>query len=133
MKVRGLGLLTGFALIGISAGVIESQIMNLVLSQVLPERTSETAALMSTSPEPGHGYRDCPDGLHRHCGPDGGAITLTDDSTVIPEDLKPLIISAVDENARFLSNEELTDILKDALPDLLQEIVRINEISAFRG
>lgn len=63
----------------------------------------------------------------------GGAITLTDDSTVIPEDFKPLIILAVEENARFLSNEELTDILKDAPPDLSQEIVRINEISRIQG
>lgn len=49
VEVRGFALLTGFALIGIGAGVIASQIMNLILSQVVPERTSETAALMSTS------------------------------------------------------------------------------------
>ena len=49
VEVRGLALLTGFALICIGVGVLASQIMNLVLSQVVPERTSETAALMSTS------------------------------------------------------------------------------------
>jgi MFS family permease len=49
VEVRGLALLTGFALIGIGVGVLASQIMNLVLSQVAPERTSETAALMSIS------------------------------------------------------------------------------------
>lgn len=49
MEVRGLGLLIGFALIGVGAGIIASQIMNLVLSQVVPKRTSETAAPMSTS------------------------------------------------------------------------------------
>lgn len=118
MEVRGLALLTGFALIGIGAGVIASQIMNLVLSQVVPERTSETAALM---------------GSIVIAGLAGGAITLIDDSTVITEDLKPSVISAVEENVRFLSNEELQAVLKDAPPDLEQEILRINEIARIHG
>jgi MFS family permease len=133
VEVKGLGLLTGFALIGIGAGVIASQIMNLVLSQVLPERTSETAALMSTSQNLGMAIGTALMGSIVIAGLVGGAITLTDDSTVIPEDLKPLVILAVEENARFLSNEELTVILKDAPPDLSQEILRINETARIQG
>ena len=49
VKVKGLPLMLGFALIGVGGGLIASQIMNLVLSQVSSERTSETAALMNTS------------------------------------------------------------------------------------
>ena len=49
VKVKGLPLMFGFALIGVGGGLIASQIMNLVLSQVSSERTSETAALMNTS------------------------------------------------------------------------------------
>jgi MFS family permease len=133
VEVKGLGLLTGFALIGIGAGVIASQIMNLVLSQVLPERTSETAALMSTSQNLGMAIGTALMGSIVIAGLVGGAITLTDDSTVIPEDFKPLVILAVEENARFLSNEELTVILKDAPPDLSQEILRINETARIQG
>ena len=43
------------------------------------------------------------------------------------------MISAVEENARFLSNEELQAVLKDAPPDLAQEILRINEIARIQG
>jgi MFS family permease len=133
VEVRGLALLTGFVLIGIGAGVIASQIMNLVLSQVVPERTSETAALMSTSQNLGMAIGTALMGSIVIAGLAGGAITLIDDSTVIAEDLKPSVISAVEENVRFLSNEELQAVLKDAPPDLEQEILRINEIARIHG
>jgi len=133
VEVKGLGLLTGFALIGIGGGVIASQIMNLVLSQVVPERTSETAALMSTSQNLGMAIGTALMGSIVIAGLVVGATSLIDDSTVIPEDLKPSVISAVEENARFLSNEEMTAILKDAPPDLSQEILRINEIARIEG
>lgn len=63
----------------------------------------------------------------------GGATNLIEDSTVIPEDIKPSMISAVEKNARFLSNEELTAILKDAIPDLSQKVLRVNEIARIHG
>ena len=133
VEVRGFALLTGFALIGIGAGVIASQIMNLILSQVVPERTSETAALMSTSQNLGMAIGTALMGSIVVVGLIVGATTLIDDSTVIPEDLKPSVISSVEENALFLSNEQLIAILKDAPPDLSQEILRINEIARIQG
>jgi len=133
VEIRGLALMTGFVLIGIGSGVIASQIMNLILSQVVPERTSETAALMSTSQNLGMAIGTALMGSIVIAGLVGGAITLIDDSTVIPEELKLSVISAVEENARFLSNEELQAVLKDAPPDLAQEILRINEIARIQG
>lgn len=133
VEVKGLGLLTGFALIGIGAGVIASQIMNLVLSRVVPERTSETAALMSTSQNLGMSLGTAVMGSLVIGGLIAGATTLIDDSNTIPADLKPSAIAAVEENARFLSNEQLTAILKDAPPELSQEILRINEIARIEG
>ncbi|WP_269851856.1 hypothetical protein [Methanosarcina horonobensis] len=62
-----------------------------------------------------------------------GATAFIDDSAVIPEDLKPSVVSAVEENARFLSDEELQAVLKDAPPDLTQEILRINETARIHG
>lgn len=133
IEVRGLGLMTGFALIGIGGGLIASQVMNLVLSQVLPERTSETAALMSASQNLGMSLGTALMGSIVIAGLVVGATALIDNSTVIPEDIKPEVISAVEENAQFLSNAELSAILKDTPPDISQEILRINEIARIDG
>ncbi|AKB78871.1 transmembrane efflux protein [Methanosarcina horonobensis HB-1 = JCM 15518] len=133
VEVKGLGLLTGFALIGIGGGVIASQVMNLVLSQVVPERTSETAALMSASQNLGMSIGTALMGSLVIAGLVVGATAFIDDSAVIPEDLKPSVVSAVEENARFLSDEELQAVLKDAPPDLTQEILRINETARIHG
>lgn len=133
VEVKGLGLLTGFALIGIGGGVIASQVMNLVLSQVVPERTSETAALMSASQNLGMSIGTALMGSLVIAGLVVGATAFIDDSAVIPEDLKPSVVSAVEENARFLSDEELQAVLKDAPPDLTQEILRINETARIQG
>jgi MFS family permease len=133
IEVRGPGLLTGFALIGIGGGVVASQVMNLVLSQVVPERTSETAALMSASQNLGMSIGTALMGSIVIVGLVGGSITLIDDSIVIPEDLKPVVISAVEEEARFLSDEELQVILIDSPSYLAQEILKINEIARIHG
>jgi len=133
VEVRGFALLTGFALIGIGVGVMSSQIMNLVLSQVVHERTSETAAFMSTSQNLGMAIGTALMGSIVIVGFVGGATTLINDSTVIPEDLKPSVISSVEENSRFLTNQQLTAILKDASPELSHEISRVNEVARIQG
>jgi hypothetical protein len=43
------------------------------------------------------------------------------------------VISAVEDNALFLSDEELTAILKDAPPDFSQKVLNINEIARIHG
>jgi MFS family permease len=133
IEVRGPGLMTGFALIGTGWGLIASQVMNLVLSQVLPERTSETAALMSASQNLGMSLRTALMGSIVIAGLVAGATALMDESTVIPEDLKPAVISSVEENAQFLSDEELQAVLQDAPPEVSQEILRINENVRIEG
>jgi MFS family permease len=133
IEVRGPGLMTGFALIGTGGGLIASQVMNLVLSQVLPERTSETAALMSASQNLGMSLGTALMGSIVIAGLVAGATALIDESTVIPEDLKPAVISSVEENAQFLSDEELQAVLKGASPEVSQEILRINENARIEG
>ncbi|WIM45052.1 MFS transporter [Methanosarcina mazei] len=133
IEVRGPGLMTGFALIGTGWGLIASQVMNLVLSQVLPERTSETAALMSASQNLGMSLGTALMGSIVIAGLVTGATALIDESTVIPEDLKPAVISSVEENAQFLSDEELQAVLKGASPEVSQEILRINENACIEG
>jgi MFS family permease len=133
VTVQGLPILLGFALIGIGGGLIASQIMNLVLSQVSPERTGETAALMNTSQNLGMSLGTALMGSILLAGLASGAIALIDESTVLPDSVKENAIVAVEQNVQFLSNEELENILKGAPPDITQEILRINEIARIDG
>ena len=133
MTVKGLPILLGFALIGIGGGLIASQIMNLVLSQVSPERTGETAALMNTSQNLGMSLGTALMGSILLAGLASGAIALIDESTVLPDSVKENATVAVEQNVQFLSNEELENILKGAPPDITQEILRINEIARIDG
>ena len=133
VKVKGLPLIFGFVLIGVGGGLIASQIMNLVLSQVSPERTSETAALMNTSQNLGMSLGTALMGSILLAGLASGAITLIDESKVLPDSIKENLTVAVDENVRFLSNEQMENILKNTPPDISQEIMRINEIARIDG
>ena len=133
VKVKGLPLMFGFALIGVGGGLIASQIMNLVLSQVSSERTSETAALMNTSQNLGMSLGTALMGSILLAGLASGAITLIDESKVLSDPIKENLTVAVNENVRFMSNEQMENILKNAPPDVSQEIMRINEIARING
>lgn len=133
VEVEGLPIILGFVLFGIGGGLIASQIMNLVLSQVSQERTGETAALMNTSQNLGMSIGTALMGSILLAGLASGAIALADESTVLPEPVKAHFTEAVEQNVQFLSNEELESILKGAPPDITQEILRINEIARIEG
>ena len=66
-------------------------------------------------------------GLHQEL------FALIDESKVLPDSIKENLTVAVEENVRFLSNEQLENILKNAPPDISQEILRINEIARIDG
>jgi MFS family permease len=133
VTVKGFPLILGFALIGIGGGLIASQIMNLVLSQVPSERTGETAALMNTSQNLGMSLGTALMGSILLAGLASGAIALIKESKVLSEPVKDNLTLAVEENVRFLSNEELENTLKETSPDISQEILRINEIARIDG
>ena len=107
--------------------------MNLVLSQVSSERTSETAALMNTSQNLGMSLGTALMGSILLAGLASGAITLIDESKVLSDPIKENLTVAVNENVRFMSNEQMENILKNAPPDVSQEIMRINEIARIDG
>ncbi len=123
----------GFAIIGVGGGLIASQIMNLVLSQVSSERTSETAALMNTSQNLGSSLGTALMGAILLAGLASGDIALIDESKILPDSIKDNLTAAVEENVRFLSNEQMENILKNTPPDISQEILRINEIARIDG
>ena len=107
--------------------------MNLVLSQAPSERTGETAALMNTSQNLGMSLGTALMGSILLAGLASGAIALIDENKVLPEPVKDNLTVAVEENVRFLSNEELENILKGTPSDISQEILRINEIARIEG
>ena len=133
MEVKGLPIILGFTLIGIGRGLIAFQIMNPVLSQVSSQRTGETAALKNTSQNLGMSLGTALMGSILLAGFASGAIALTDESTVLPDPVKDNLTVAVEQNVRFLSNEELESILKETPSDISQEILRINEIPRIEG
>jgi MFS family permease len=131
--IVGFELSAGLAVIGIGLGLIASQIMNLVLSMVAPERTSETAALMITSQNLGMSLGTALLGSILIAGLLFSATNLVEESTVIAEDLKPDLIMALEQNIRFISDTELETILKDAPPEMTTEILSINETARIYG
>jgi len=131
--IVGIELSLGLAVIGIGLGLIASQIMNLVLSMVVPERTNETAALMITSQNLGMSLGTALLGSILIAGLLFSATSLVEESSVIAEDLKPDLIMALEQNVRFISNTELENILKDAPQETAAEILRINEIARIDG
>jgi hypothetical protein len=131
--IVGIELSAGLAVIGIGLGLIASQIMNQVLSMVVPERTSETAALMITSQNLGMSLGTALLGSILIAGVLVSSTNLVEESTVIAEGLKPDLIMALEQNVRFISNTELEIILKDAPQETAAEILRINEIARIDG
>jgi len=133
VEVEGLPIIIGFALIGIGGGLIASQIMNLVLSQVSSERTSETAALMNTSQNLGMSLGTALMGSILLAGLASGAFALIEESKVLPEPVKDNLTVAVEKEVRFLSDQEIETILKGTPSDISQEVLRINEIARIHG
>jgi len=133
VTVKGVPILIGFALVGIGGGLIASQIMNLVLSQVSPERTGETAALMNTSQNLGMSIGTALMGSILLAGLASEATILIGQSTVLPDSVKEDATLAVEQNVQFLSNEQLENIIQGAPPDITQELLRINEIARIDG
>ncbi|MGB9132674.1 MAG: hypothetical protein WCB90_08735, partial [Methanosarcina sp.] len=102
-------------------------------SQVSSERTSETAALMNTSQNLGSSLGTALMGAILLAGLASGDIALIDESKILPDSIKDNLTAAVEENVRFLSNEQMENILKNTPPDISQEILRINEIARIDG
>jgi MFS family permease len=133
VKVRGLLLIIGFVLIGIGGGLMASQLMNLILSQVTAERTSEMAALMNTCQNLGTSIGTALMGSILLAGLASGGLALIEESTILPQDIKEELTIALNKDVRFLSDQELENILKEAPPEISQEILRINEIARLDG
>jgi MFS family permease len=133
ISITGLEIAAAFAILGIGVGLMGSQVMNLALSIVSPERTSEAAALMSTSQNLGMSLGTALLGAMLLAGLAVGAAGLIEESAVIPDDLKPDLVAAVEQEVQFMSDEQLQAALEDVPPDLAEEILRINTHARIQG
>lgn len=135
MKTDAIGVefVVGLAVVGLGIGLIASQMMNLVLSSVVPQRTGETAALMSTSSNLGASFGTAFLGTMLIAGLLAGAIGGIEESQVIPPDVKPALEDAVYKNIQFVSDEQLSSALASVPDPVADELLAINEAARLRG
>lgn len=99
-------------LFGAGLGLIASQILNLILSSVKPEKTAETAGLTSTFEQLGNSIGVALVGTLML-----GVLSVSMEQGVlenpnIPEDMKPVLVDAVDEGVDLMSNTQLEAALE---------------------
>lgn len=133
IEITGLEVSIGFAILGLGIGLMGSQIMNLALSIVSPERTSEAAALMATSQNLGMSLGTALLGAMLLAGLAVSAVAMIEESPVLPDEIKSEVIVAVEDSVEFVSDDQLKEVLQDVPPDIADEILSINEAARIQG
>jgi len=122
-----LVLLVPLLIAGSGLGLLVSQLNNYTLAPIEEERASEAAGVNSA----GGNF-----GLSLGLAMAGGIMlatmawaftALTDASTVIPEDQKQTIATAMEEDAQVVSDTQLQALLVDEPPAVQAEIIAIND------
>ena len=129
----GVEFVVGLAVVGLGIGLVASQTMNLVLSSVAPQRTGETAAVMSTASNLGSSFGTAFLGTLLIAGLLAGAIGGIEGSQVIPAESKPALENAVEKNVQFVSDEQLSSVLANVSAPAADELLAINEAARLRG
>ena len=99
----------------------------------VPERTGETAALMSTASNLGSSFGTAFLGTMLITGLLAGALSGIEESPGIPAEVKPALESAVQKNVEFVSNEQLSSAFASAPEPAKNELLAINEAARLRG
>jgi MFS family permease len=122
----GWYLVIPLAVAGCGLGLLVSQLNNYTLSPVSQERVSEAAGVNSA----GGSF-----GLSFGLALAGGVMLATlavsftnmaNQSTVLPTEDKQQIATVLEEDAQFMTNEQLDALLVDQPDDVAAEVVRIN-------
>jgi len=125
----GWYLFIPFVICGVGLGLMVSQLNNYTLSPVDEERISEAAGVNSAAGSFGMSF-----GLAF-----AGAILLmmlsftftylSNTSTILAEDQKAQVATALEHDAEVMSNTQMNEALVGQTPEVQQEIVRINTIA----
>ena len=122
-----LVLLVPLLIAGSGLGLLVSQLNNYTLAPIEEERASEAAGVNSA----GGNF-----GLSLGLALAGGLMlavmamsftALTDDSSVIPEEQKSEIATAMEDDAQVVSDTQLQALLVDEPPEVQAEILSIND------
>ncbi len=129
----GLALLVPLAIAGVGLGLLVSQLNNYTLAPVPEEHASEAAGVNSGAGSFGLSF-----GLAMAGGIMLASLSVflgafTDASDVIPEDEKPAISMALEENAEVVSDTQLADLVEDQPPAIEAEIITINDDARARS
>ncbi len=112
------------ALFGAGVGLIVSQILNLILSSVAEKDTAETAGLTSTFEQLGNAIGVALVGTVMLASLAAVMQQKINDSTVLPEEAKPAMTTAVEDGIQLMSNDRLTSGLEatGADPAMIAEV-----------
>ncbi|HEX5016925.1 MAG TPA: MFS transporter [Actinomycetes bacterium] len=122
-----LVLLVPLLIAGTGLGLLVSQLNNYTLSPIDEQRASEAAGVNSA----GGNF-----GLSFGLAMAGGVMlavmafsftSLTDSSTVIPDDQKDQIAAALEDDAQVVSDTQLLEVLEGEPADVQAEIISIND------
>lgn len=126
-------LLVPLLIAGCGLGLLVSQLNNYTLAPIEEERSSEAAGVNSAGGNFGLSFGLAMAGGIMLAAMAFSFTSLTDASTVIPEDQKQTISAALEENAQVVSDTQLQTLVVDEPPAVQAEILAINDQARARA
>ena len=120
-------LLVPLLIAGSGLGLLVSQLNNYTLAPIEEERASEAAGVNSAGGNFGLSFGLAVAGGVMLATLSLSFTALTDASTVIPEDQKQTIATALEDDAQVVSDTQLQALLVDEPPAVQEEILAIND------
>ena len=119
-------LLAPLLVCGCGLGLLVSQLNNYTLSPISDERVSEAAGVNSAAGSFGLSFGLAFAGAIMLAALAFAFTAMSDASTVLPDDEKPRVAQVLEEDAQFLSDAALAELLVAQPPPVAEEILRIN-------
>ena len=126
-------LLLPLLIAGSGLGLLVSQLNNYTLAPIEEERSSEAAGVNSAGGNFGLSFGLAMAGGIMLATMAFSFTALTDSSTVIPEDQKQTISTALEENAHIVSDTHLQTLVAEEPPAVQAEITAINDQARARS
>ncbi len=119
------------ALFGVGVGLINSQILNLILSSVPPEQTAQTSGLNSTFEQLGNAIGVALVGTVVMMALLAAAQEGVNQSTILPPETQVAVASAIEHGVRLVSDQEMEAGLIQAGVDasIIQEVIAIYDLA----
>jgi hypothetical protein len=126
-------LLVPLLIAGSGLGLLVSQLNNYTLAPIEEERASEAAGVNSAGGNFGLSFGLAMAGGIMLAAMSLSFTALTDASTVIPDDQKQIIATALEDNVQIVSDDQLQALLVEEPPAVQAEIIAINDKARARS